>query len=60
MGQFGITNVRLFASLWKQFKAAGAFGREDTEPKVAAACSNVTLRPKLGKNKTDLLSVTEI
>lgn len=53
-------NVRGFALLQEQFKAEGVFGREDTEPKVAVACSNVTLRPKLGKNKSDLLSVTEI
>lgn len=53
-------NVRGFASLWEQFKAGGVFRREDTEPKVAVACRNVTFRPKPGKNKSDLLSVTEI
>jgi len=40
-------------------KAEDALRREDTEPKVAVACSNVTL-PKLDKNKSDLLSVAEI
>lgn len=53
-------SVRGFASLWEQLKTEGVLGREDTEPKVAVTCSNVTLRSKLGKNKSDLLSVTEI